>query len=272
MSRCIFCEGGTSDEHILAQWLIRDCELDSQPIELGVGAEQGGRFEFITEKQPLRKFLLTSICVPCNTGWMSRLENTTKDALTPFLQLEWPLLDAEPLEALVPFCRDLTLWMLKTAVTFGTKMSVPIPQYVIRDLRHGIIYPGVVLDLACSELSGTYVAITKQWNVVVNGNESVRQNPDGFRLTWQIRHLILRVSYFPYTARLQLKPRYPVVLYPIFKIVPPYESRSGSGIITYRKRYVYADVRQFEHETTYYKTAAPDPVLEGLNRSVAMPW
>ena len=274
MGNCIFCAGGRSNEHIIAQWLIRDAELDKHPLKIGFGAAQGGRYELVDDDLKIRKFLTTSVCETCNNGWMSRLENTAKQALTPLLQPNWPVLDIEPLEALLPFCRDLTLWMLKTAVTFGEKMSVRIPNYIKQDLPKGIIRPAVVLDLACSELSCPFLRMTNQWTVVVDGQQDVRQNPDSFRLTWQIRHLVLRVSYFPYTERLQLNPRYPVVLYPypVFRIPPNYDDRRPSGLWVRKKRYVYSNVKQFEDETTYQKTCCLDPVRDAWLNPLYKPW
>jgi hypothetical protein len=114
--------------------------------------------------------------------------------------------------------------------------------------------------------------MTNQWTVVVDGETSLRQNQDSFRLTLQVRHLVLRVSYFPFTERLQLKPRYPVVLYPVLRIPPNYDEQLASGIWVSRKRYVYANVKSFEDETTYRKTYSLDPVREKLLRPLSTPW
>ena len=102
MSNCVFCGGGTSKEHILARWLIRDCKLDNENALIGFGASQKDTFETVTEEQSLSKFLLTSVCRRCNNGWMSALENTAKRALTPLLQTDWPEPDTTPLLALHP--------------------------------------------------------------------------------------------------------------------------------------------------------------------------
>ena len=274
MKPCIFCGGGSSREHILAKWLIRDCDLENQRPHIGFGAMQNGRFETVSQEQKLSQFLLSSVCVQCNGGWMSRLENRAKQTLSPFLQPEWPELDLTMLEQLRPFRTELTMWLLKTAITFGEKMSVRVPGFIKSDLPGGKIHPGTSVDLACGETPALFVAMTRQWTVVVGDEMAMRQHPDSFRFTMQVRHLILRISYFPYTERLQRKPRYPVVIFPGFRILEGSAQRSDSGILCIRKPYVYPDVKVFEDETTYRETQQLDPVadLQNTHSKILPPW
>jgi len=114
--------------------------------------------------------------------------------------------------------------------------------------------------------------MSNQWTVVVGDQIKMRKNEHSFRLTWQVRHLILRVSYFPHTERLQMKPRYPVPVYPVFRIPPDFEDQLGSGLWLWKKRYVYRDVKQFEDETTYRKTEALEPLAVLWSNPVNSPW
>lgn len=272
MSNCIFCGGGRSEEHILGRWLIRDCKLEEENPRIGFGAEQAGQFETIMEKQRLSSFLLASVCQACNTRWMSALENKAKQALTPLLQAEWPVPDEVALLALRPACRDLTLWLLKTAVTFGEKMSVAVPESMKRELPKSIIRQGVFVDLACSEYSALWITMSRQWLVELNGKKEMRQHPESFRLTLQVRHLVLRVSYFPYTEPQQLKPRCPIVLYPRFRIPAMVGTQSVSGLVFVQSAHVYPTVRVLEDETTYRVANGFDPVHELGGKKIIAPW
>jgi hypothetical protein len=164
----------------------------------------------------------------------------------------------------------LTLWLLKTAVVFGEKLGERVPVEIRKEIPHGIIRPGVFVDFACSESADyLYVTMSNQWNVVLGGEVEMRQRSDSFRLTWQVRHLVLRVSYFAFTERQQRKPRYPIVVYPKFRIPPPYQEETDSPIVRVRKSYVYPSVRQLEDETLYHEAPVVDPLLES---PIIPPW
>ena len=177
---------------------------------------------------------------------MSRLENVAQKLLSPLVGTEWPANEKTILQTLFLHSADLTLWLLKTAATLGEKMAMRVPQFVIEQLRLQRIPEWVYSDIAFSEQAGHRLVISNSWNVVKDGEVTVRKNEHSFRLTWQIRHLTLRVSHFPFTERHQLKPRYPVRVYPKFMVPPDY---ALDGVA--KRSYAYQNVEQLERETTY---------------------
>ncbi len=258
----MFCGGGVSKEHIVPKWLLRDCDLYGVKFKMGFGAQtSAGQLDTLLQPQPLSSFYTKAVCKQCNTGWMSRLENVAQKLLSPLVGTEWPANEKTILQTLFLHSADLTLWLLKTAATLGEKMAMRVPQFVIEQLRLQRIPEWVYSDIAFSEQAGHRLVISNSWNVVKDGEVTVRKNEHSFRLTWQIRHLTLRVSHFPFTERHQLKPRYPVRVYPKFMVPPDY---ALDGVA--KRSYAYQNVEQLERETTYVIRDGPDP-LHPLNWS-----
>jgi len=94
------------------------------------------------------------VCVPCNTGWMSRLENRTIPILRPMVQ------GAVAATLTVEDQATLTLWALKTAmcvqlIESGGDAWQPIPQehfqYVYAGGENGPPLPG------CHAWLGRYI-------------------------------------------------------------------------------------------------------------------
>ncbi len=68
--------------------------------------------------------------------------------------------------------------MLKTACTFGTKMSVEVPDYIRSELYHNRLHPEVMVDISCNEQSGLYVGMSRTWNCFVDGKMGPMKVPD----------------------------------------------------------------------------------------------
>jgi hypothetical protein len=82
---CLFCRQAltksmATNEHVIARWLLRQLRIGDRAIRLA-GWQRG--------KQPsLRshswsRLVISDVCVNCNSGWLSDLENEVK----PFLPL-----------------------------------------------------------------------------------------------------------------------------------------------------------------------------------------
>lgn len=79
-NRCPFCrEHGSSEEDVFALWITEAVG--------GVGVFNF-RGSHSRSKSGIRRFGVTTraVCRPCNTGWLSRLEDTVKPLLTPVIQ------------------------------------------------------------------------------------------------------------------------------------------------------------------------------------------
>lgn len=137
---CIFC--GVVDtmtgEDVLGQWLQR-IELDQSPVPHGTGwLNRIGRE--IGTRPPYRQ-RIRDVCGECNSGWMSRLEETAKRVLTPFILGKKGFIEGADVG-------PISAWALKTCFTamyvstakdraagYGLPASEYRQLYEIRDLK-----------------------------------------------------------------------------------------------------------------------------------------
>jgi hypothetical protein len=87
--RCIFCGGSPiSRDHIWAQWMRPEVEqaqvLEKTYAETRASPKQR---RHVKTTGDARSRKLKIVCIPCNSGWMSRLQELTKPILSPPLVL-----------------------------------------------------------------------------------------------------------------------------------------------------------------------------------------
>ena len=246
---CIFCgqEGG-SDEHIVPRWILRDLALYDEKTKLGFGNQiKSGAMDEIMAPQRLGGFVTQTVCHKCNMGWMHDLEDEVKPLLTPLMVDPWPSNDCQILSGLFLKSAVITRWLLKTACTFGTKMSCEVPKYIRDELYQGRLHPEIMADISCNEQCGIYVGMSPTWVCYTGGKlDSIKVPGHSFRFVWQLRHLAMRVAYFPGCKKMMTRPRFPVWLCPRFR-VPPDIMVDGVATPAYR----YATLEEVEHDTTY---------------------
>ena len=246
---CIFCgQPGGNREHIVGKWLLNDLNLYATRTRIGFGnLLKTGKMDEIDEPRSLGSFITDAVCAICNNGWMSQLESAVKPLLSPLLVDPWPANSRRLLSDLFISCHIITRWLLKTACTFGAKMSVQVPDNIRTELYQGRLHPEIMADVSCNEECGLYVRMSRTWACFAGGKLDSMSVPDhSFRFVWQLRHLAMRVSYFPNCEKMMTKPRYPVRLYPRFGILPDYRS---DGVM--KPAYRYSTLEELEHDTVY---------------------
>ena len=158
--------------------------------------------------------------------------------------------------------KTITGIFLKTACCFGEKMSVIVPEDIRKELLEGLLHLDISADLSVNDQKGLYVGMSDSWNVYKDGTLTMRKFPGrSFKFVWQIRHLAMRVAYFPGCEKNMLKPRFPVRLHPFFGISDDYDQ---DGLA--RRSYRYSTLEQLEHETTYFVGGNPanSPLQAGI--------
>jgi hypothetical protein len=101
--KCIFCEGGgLSKEHIFAEWMRPYMEPTTATHHYVTGSEyrpETGKTEPVYVRKgklhrtgDTRSQKLYKACIPCNTGWMSRLQERAKPLVLPIILGCWPKL------------------------------------------------------------------------------------------------------------------------------------------------------------------------------------
>jgi hypothetical protein len=249
VKRCIFCGNhGGNEEHIVPKWIVRDLGLYNLKTRIGFGVQRAsGEMDEIQAPQPLGAFVTDAVCETCNNKWMSQLENKVKPLLTPLLHEQWPADDRPLFQALFLHSGLITQWLLKTACAFGEKMSVQIPVDIRTALYRKQITSEVMADLSYNTECGLYVGMSRSWNCYKDEKIEPRQIENrSFRFVWQLRHLAMRIAYFPGCEKMMTRPNYPVRLYPKFGISPDYHSDGLN-----KRSYHYDTLEQLEHDTTY---------------------
>lgn len=246
---CIFCgQPAGNREHIVGKWLLNDLNLYSIKTKLGFGNQtKTGEMDEIVEPCQLGGCVTDEVCASCNNGWMSGLESEVKPLLSPLLADPWPANDRPLFAALFVKSYIISQWLLKTACTFGTKVSCDVPDYIRSELFHGRLHPEIMVDMSCNRESGFYIGMSRTWVCYVKGKLDSMAVPDhSFRFVWQLRHLAMRVAYFPNCEKLMTRPRFPVRLRPKFQIPPDIKI---DGVI--KRAYHYETLQEVEHDTVY---------------------
>ncbi len=104
--RCIFCGGGSlTKEHAWPQWILNDHGDDAITIH--------SHGELVrTLAGPNAAIEFKRVCGPCNTGWMSKLEDKVKPIMKPLILGQRSRLGATEQ-------RILSAWLTKTAMVFS---------------------------------------------------------------------------------------------------------------------------------------------------------
>lgn len=262
---CIFCgKQGGNREHTVGRWMLRDLGLYSQKFKIGFGVQRpDGGMDEIKAPQPLGSFVTDQICAECNNGWMSQLEDAVKPLLTPLLQETLPNDDRPLFQNLFVSSHILTQWLLKTACTFGVKMSVPVAKDIRESLFQKRIPSEITADMSVNDESGLYIGMSRQWSVFKDDKLDCASVGDrSFRFVWQVRHLAMRITHFPGCEKNMSRPRFPVKLYPRFGILPDYTDG-----LNQKRSYHYETLEQLEHETTYFFGGNPNYVVEASHES-----
>lgn len=255
---CIFCGGKSGSlEDIVANWILDQAQIRGRKVNIGF-AMRGETFsDRVTEERPIEEFLLPSVCTPCNTGWMSGLERHVQPLLKDLLAPVFPENHRLLIGKLSSYHNVLAIWAMKTACTFGEKMSVRVSPDYVRRLRDGKEFElqlGVRLELAVSEASQLVGHMTNHCPLfeASDGRVEQRYNDSGFVLILQINHLILRLWHCPFTIRQQMKKRNPVEVYPTFYMPRDYLA-GRNGVLASRPGYVYENFQQFQQEVFHVR-------------------
>jgi hypothetical protein len=183
--RCLFCEvnPGTSHEHTWPDWMIRYwdwiAKKRGQRPKLGHVVREGENILRTFEG----KYTTSGFCTPCNTGWMSDMENTVKPVLLPMMEgRTTPLAqDAQ---------RVLAKWALLKSLVFAqaTPEMPPLPKSLYRQFfRKGVRSVSVHVMGAAQEWPGgtlTIMPLYKRPSPLINSFQSV------FHIGYAVIHVL----------------------------------------------------------------------------------
>jgi hypothetical protein len=203
---CKFCgKPGSSDEHIIAQWIGR---------LLSEGAPPGAHFVFhhrsahpevgIPERVKTAKlpsYRTRAFCRPCNNGWMSELEVRVRPVLEPLILGKPRILSRED-QALLSFWATKTLFGFQALEHESTEWARPEDYAELHELQAPL--PRSQVWLGAGEPKGE---IAWQRAHSYRLNEAAPEQIDGFGATLTIGHAVFYLA-IGYTARPGLRLRY----------------------------------------------------------------
>jgi hypothetical protein len=131
---CLSCgrsNAPESDEHVFSRWLLKYLQAVRTPITHFRYTLEGGSQPHLKQKS-LNAFTLRHICQPCNSGWMSRLENQAKCIVVGLMDrtLTLDTLDDEQR-------RVIARWAGKTAIieSYAVGAEKPIHSQLLHAMR-----------------------------------------------------------------------------------------------------------------------------------------
>lgn len=187
---CVFCDGSpVTKEHVFPQWLNQYLPPGRQQTEQ---ARYGAGAFDVTRQSVGLDFTVKKVCASCNNGWMSQLEDSSKDALEPLIiQQDLDLISLQQQ-------RQIALWATKTAMMADQVQQEPLlPSHQLRRMRtHRAIPGGTRVWLgSCPERNPTVTSHTVR--VDLSGVSTPgTPRPVGYYCPMKIGHLCIYV-YFP---------------------------------------------------------------------------
>lgn len=203
---CIFCgetlKGNRSKEHVYPSWLQRELGITSDMLLQTHFSENG---EVISDRMnTIRKHLFGNVCLKCNNGWMSQLENKSKDLITKLAENPIRINNLNKEQRLI-----LSRWACKTAymIHFSSnyRKIVPIKHCNRLFLAEDKIPGGVSVIVAVHSYSEPFAWWqSTQWLLTVDEHqylteeflENVRNI--AYKIVFSIKNLVILVVFNPF--------------------------------------------------------------------------
>ena len=214
---CVFC-GNTnlSKEHIFAQWLLKELNIFNNDV-LMTHANIAG-MPISNRKHAFSKFVIGLVCETCNNGWMSQLEGDCQNHIIN-------LMNMNELETELAFLNEhhetVAKWAFKNVILLNSATNYRhlVPDEHYKELYSGKIPEGVFIDLAFCKSNPTI-----EWRQTHGGmilkDKNIPFNPNAkrYHITFQIKNLLLKVTYYESLNNTFYEDEGAVRLYPTFGV------------------------------------------------------
>ncbi len=206
MRACLFCNTpltrkNRSREHVIPRWAVSHLGYIHErivgstltyPNEPSVLSEDS---EILNEReQSIDSLILGSVCVTCNSGWMSGLEVAAR----PILESLWKGVCPKMLGRNV--CDTLARWTFKTAVTLNYasnyKKIIPLEQ-IHCFYNEGRLPDNSTVDMAFCPADGVNWVIGGNKKFALMSTDLEESIKPSYLITLQIEALLLRLAWTP---------------------------------------------------------------------------
>ncbi len=235
--KCLFCQStNISKEHIFPIWLrpyLKETTFRGTNFSNFGDETLNSIFESATtkgKKESSHGYTTKLVCVDCNTGWLSLLENEIKGILIDGGKLINSISERiDPIKA-----NKLSRWLIIKALLLSNKLSSNIHKIktsVFEDLKAGKINNGFLVEATTTENSKfnfhvgkglLYQELLKLDKIPIAKGKQMTSN--FFSCSIQLNHLLFRVSFLDFGTAVFfnretiLKKTF--ILFPLGTIVP----------------------------------------------------
>jgi hypothetical protein len=201
---CLFCGKELARvrarEHVFPRWLLNELNIGEEPINPTQFRPSG---EVVSTREHLLENLQEGrVCATCNNGWMSKLEVDARPLLRPLMEGTGPVTDLTQEERAV-----VARWAVKTAymLNSATNYDYKIPKRYLAEFyaNHRPVPNGVCVFAQLHHANLDFYWLQGAYWPEVSGDEALDIDPSeatisSYKVTLQLRHLLLLVACWPY--------------------------------------------------------------------------
>lgn len=136
------------------------------------------------------------VCKKCNNGWMSKLETENMDVITDILNFRKV---QESIEYLFENSISFSKWAFKNAILFNqaTNYRKLVPKEHFTDLYNQKIPDNVFIHIGVSNNDNTISTRQSPIHLIIrDSNLSIDLNKKSYRITFQLKHLLIKVAFY----------------------------------------------------------------------------
>lgn len=194
--KCLFCgEANLSNEHFIAQWLLKELGIDKAHITM-IRASFYGALKTKRHHHILR-LVNGNVCSTCNKGWMSQLEVQIQPHIINLMnhsnlesEFDWLKLNSF----------TISKWVFKNAILYNNASDYYklVPEKHFQSLKNGSIPSNVFITFGfCKQFEG--VDLRQDTGILTlhhYDSEIPKLKSKGYNITIRIKGLLIKVRYY----------------------------------------------------------------------------
>lgn len=227
--KCVFCEGSNlSNEHIFAQWLIKELGVESS--ELSMIHTNFFGLPKSTRNIRYKNLIIGLVCERCNNGWMSKLEIECKPHIINLMNLK----NVEnELSWVIGNHFLIAKWAFKNIVLLNKASNYHdlVPESHFKKLYNGNIPKNVFINLSfCHKGSGLEWQQGQGLMFFYDKRVDIQKKRDKYTIIFRINQLLIKVSFLEAIERVVYEDSDCIQIYPYFASHPSKKGYLNSSV------------------------------------------
>ena len=237
--KCLFCQGNNlSNEHIFAQWLLKELGLESSKVGMVHMTFFGAP---VSEREHNYLSLVNGrVCEKCNNGWMNDLEIECKPHVIGLMNMEN---FEEELQWLKNNSEVFSRWAFKNVILLNNASNfwALVPESHFQSLYNGKIPKNVFITVSfCENERGLNWRQSQGLKFVCDKKVKLPLKNRRYNITFRVNHLMVKVRYFDYDEIVQYDDSDCIIIAPD---VGPYIATKG---------FMHKSIDEFDISGTVY--------------------